>query len=99
MRGKFDYLLDTTFRDGSIINANIIDQKKKFYEHPNKACEVTDCPERAYYSKDMLALRPLSETDETYERINPKRQEIINDEVKKETLQYVELKRKVEFEK
>ena len=66
MKGKFTPLLDTVSSDGSIINAFIIDNNKKFYEHPNKASDVTDCPERAYYSKEMLALRPLSEIDEGY---------------------------------
>ena len=71
MKGKFALLFKTISSDGSIINAFITDNKKKWYEYPNKACEVTDCPERAYYSKEMLALRPLSEIDEGY--LDPKR--------------------------
>ena len=67
MKGKFALLLDTVTSDGSIINAFIIDNNKKFYEHPNKASDVTDCPERAYYSKEMVALRPLSDIDEAEE--------------------------------
>ena len=82
MKGMFVFLPDATSRDGSIINTVIRDQKKKFYEHPNKASEVTDCPERAYYNKDMLALRPLSETDEADTRFDLKRQEMMNDLVK-----------------
>ena len=82
MKGKFSYLLESTYRDGIIINTVITDQNKKFYEHPNKASEVTNCPEKAYYSKDMLALRPLSETDEADTRFDLKRQEMMNDLVK-----------------
>ena len=67
MKSKFAFLLQTIFRDGRIVNAYIIDNDKQIYEHPNKASDVTHCPERAYYSKEMVALRPLSDIDEAEE--------------------------------
>ena len=44
-----------------------MDNDKKIWEYPNKASDVTKCPERAYYSKEMVALRPLSDIDEAEE--------------------------------
>ena len=67
MRSKFVFLLKTISSDGRIINAFIVENDKKIYEYPNKASDVTNCPERAYYSREMLALRPLSDIDEAEE--------------------------------
>ena len=64
MNGKNDSLLKTISSDGTIINTIVADGKKTIYEYPNKATVVTDCPERAYYNKELLAQRPLSEIDE-----------------------------------
>ena len=64
MKGMFAILVYMIYSDGSIINAYVTDVKKKFYEYPNKASNVTDCPERAYYTKEMVAQRPLSEIDD-----------------------------------
>ena len=64
MKGMFAPLVYMIYSDGSIINAYVTDVKKKFYEYPNKASNVTDCPERAYYTKEMVAQRPLSEIDD-----------------------------------
>ena len=64
MNGKNDSLLKTICSDGTIINTIVADGKKTIYEYPNKATVVTDCPERAYYNKELLAQRPLSELDE-----------------------------------
>lgn len=73
MNRKFAHLLETISSDGSIINTIITDDKKMIYEYPNKVSEVTDCPERAYYNKELLAQRPLSEIDEDQEgRANSK---------------------------
>ena len=67
MKSKFASRLKTISSDGRIINAFIVDNDKKIYEYPNKASDVTNCPERAYYSREMLALRPLSDIDEAEE--------------------------------
>ena len=51
----------------------IIDSRKAIYEHPNYCSDVTNCPERAYYSRDVILQRPLSEIDEAEEIwVNPK---------------------------
>ena len=59
-------------RDGRILNAIITDPYKPIYELPNYCSDVTNCPERAYYSKDVILQRPLSEIDEPEEIwVNP----------------------------
>ena len=67
MNRKFAHLLETISSDGSIINTIITDDKKMIYEYPNKTSVVTHCPQRAYYSRDLMAQRPLSEIDEDEE--------------------------------
>ena len=64
MNRKCADLLKTTSSDGSIINTFIADDTKQIYQYPNKVSEVTDCPEKAYYNKELLAQRPLSEIDD-----------------------------------
>ena len=72
MNRKFHILFNNFARDGRILNAIITDPYKAIYELPNYCSDVTNCPERAYYSRDVILQRPLSEIDEPEEIwVNP----------------------------
>ena len=54
MNRKFPLLFNSFARDGRILNAIIHDPYKAIYELPNYCSDVTNCPERAYYSRDVI---------------------------------------------
>ena len=72
MNREFQISVNNFSRDGRILNAIITCSYKAIYELPNYCSDVTECPEKAYYSQDVVLQRPLSEIDEPEEIwVNP----------------------------
>ena len=49
------------YSDGRILNQIINNSNVRSVIHPNLEIDVTDSPELAYYNRDMVAIRPISE--------------------------------------